>query len=70
MPISPKSKLIPALLGVAALLALPAAANATLAYTTNIFHPHVYRRQERQRRRREADRRRDQPEGLAPTASW
>lgn len=40
MPISPLSKLIPVLVA-AALLALPAAANATLAYTTNIFHPHV-----------------------------
>lgn len=38
----PKSKLIPALLVVAALLALPAAANATLAYTTNLFHPHIW----------------------------
>jgi Tol biopolymer transport system component len=41
MPPLPKSKLIPALLVVAALLVLPAAANATLAYTTNLFHPHV-----------------------------
>jgi Tol biopolymer transport system component len=37
----PKLKLIPALLVVAALLIVPAAANATLAYTTNVFHPHV-----------------------------
>jgi Tol biopolymer transport system component len=38
----PNSKLLPILvLAVAALLAVPAAANATLAYTTNIFHPHV-----------------------------
>jgi WD40 repeat protein len=42
MPTLPKSKLIPALLVVAALLALPAAADATLAYTKNIFKPHVY----------------------------
>jgi Tol biopolymer transport system component len=41
MPISAKSKLTVALLVVAALLVLPAAASATLAYTTNIFHPHV-----------------------------
>jgi Tol biopolymer transport system component len=41
MPSLPKLKLIPALLAVAALLVAPAAANATLAYTTNIFHPHV-----------------------------
>jgi Tol biopolymer transport system component len=41
MPTLPKSKLIPALVAVAALLALPAAAQATLAYSTNIFHPHV-----------------------------
>jgi Tol biopolymer transport system component len=41
MPSLPKLKLIPALLAVVALLVLPAAANATLAYTTNIFHPHV-----------------------------
>ncbi|HEY2479501.1 MAG TPA: hypothetical protein VGI17_12325 [Solirubrobacterales bacterium] len=40
MAIASKSKLIPALV-VAALLALPAAAQATLAYSTNIFHPHV-----------------------------
>jgi Tol biopolymer transport system component len=42
MPISSKSKLIPALLLVAALLALPAAAGATLAYSTNVFHPHIW----------------------------
>jgi Tol biopolymer transport system component len=41
MPTLPKLKLLPALLAVVALLALPAAAQATLAYTTNIFHPHV-----------------------------
>ncbi|HVV90621.1 MAG TPA: hypothetical protein VHB53_09015, partial [Solirubrobacterales bacterium] len=40
MPTLPKSKLIPALV-VVALLALPAAAQATLAYSTHIFHPHV-----------------------------
>jgi Tol biopolymer transport system component len=40
MPTLPKSKLIPAL-AVLALLALPAAAQATLAYSTNIFHPHI-----------------------------
>jgi Tol biopolymer transport system component len=42
MPISAKLKLIPALLVAAALLALPAAANATLAYSTNVFHPHIW----------------------------
>jgi Tol biopolymer transport system component len=42
MPIPAKSKLIPALLVVAALLALPAAASATLAYNTNIFNPHIW----------------------------
>ncbi|OJU83950.1 MAG: hypothetical protein BGO11_14785 [Solirubrobacterales bacterium 70-9] len=42
MPTLPKSKLIPALFVVAALLSLPAAANATLAYNTNIFHPHIW----------------------------
>src|SRR5882757_8148445 len=42
MPISSKLKLIPALLVAAALLALPAAADATLAYSTNIFHPHIW----------------------------
>ncbi len=41
MPTSPKSKLVPALLGIVALLAVPAAAQATLAYTTHVFHPHV-----------------------------
>jgi Tol biopolymer transport system component len=41
MPTLPKSKLIPALVAVVALLAVPAAARATLAYTTNVFHPHV-----------------------------
>ena len=41
MPISSKLKLIPALFALAALLALPAAAQATLAYNTNVFHPHV-----------------------------
>jgi Tol biopolymer transport system component len=38
----PKFKLPAALLLVAALLALPAAANATLAYSTNVFHPHLW----------------------------
>jgi Tol biopolymer transport system component len=42
MPTLPKSKLIPALLVVAALLALPAAANATLTYTKGFQKPHVY----------------------------
>jgi Tol biopolymer transport system component len=42
MPTLPKLKLIPALVLIAALLALPAAANATLAYTTNVFHPHIW----------------------------
>jgi len=41
MPISSKFKLIPALFALAALLAVPAAAQATLAYNTNVFHPHV-----------------------------
>jgi Tol biopolymer transport system component len=41
MQISPKSKLIPALFAVVALLAVPAAAQATLAYSTHVFHPHV-----------------------------
>lgn len=41
MPTLPKLKLVPALLAVVALLAVPAAAQATLAYTTNVFHPHV-----------------------------
>jgi Tol biopolymer transport system component len=40
MSIPSKSKLIPALV-VAALLALPGAAQATLAYSTHLFHPHV-----------------------------
>jgi dipeptidyl aminopeptidase/acylaminoacyl peptidase len=38
----PKLKLALALAAVAALLALPAAANATLAYTTNVFHQHLW----------------------------
>jgi Tol biopolymer transport system component len=38
---SPKLKLVPALLAIVALLAVPAAAQATLAYTTHVFHPHV-----------------------------
>lgn len=37
----PKSKLIAALVAVVALLAAPAAAQATLAYSTHLFHPHV-----------------------------
>jgi hypothetical protein len=41
MPTSPKLKLVPALLAVVAMLAVPAAAQATLAYTTHVFHPHV-----------------------------
>jgi Tol biopolymer transport system component len=41
MPTLPKPKLALALLTIAALLAAPAAAQATLAYTTHIFHPHV-----------------------------
>ena len=41
MPTLPKLKLVPALLVVVALLAVPAAAQATLAYTTHVFHPHV-----------------------------
>lgn len=41
MPTLPKLKLIPALTAVVALLVLPAAAHATLAYTTNIFHQHI-----------------------------
>ncbi|MGH2938984.1 MAG: hypothetical protein ACRDPE_12790 [Solirubrobacterales bacterium] len=41
MPNLPKLKLVPALLAVVALLAVPAAAQATLAYTTHVFHPHV-----------------------------
>jgi Tol biopolymer transport system component len=42
MPILSKSKLLAALLVVAALLALPAAASATLAYTVNVFKPRIY----------------------------
>src|ERR1700743_2541285 len=42
MPTSPKSKLIAAVLAVAALLALPAAANATLSYTKGLAHTKVY----------------------------
>src|SRR5882757_1423170 len=42
MPIPAKSKLIPALLVVAALLVVPATADATLAYSTNVFHPHIW----------------------------
>src|ERR1700759_3886482 len=42
MPPLPQSKLIPALLAIAALLAVPAAARATLAYNTNVFHPHIW----------------------------
>src|SRR4029077_21074193 len=42
MPISAKSKLIPVLLLVASLLALPAAAGATLAYTKGFSKPRVY----------------------------
>ena len=42
MPNLPKSKLVVALLAVAALLALPAAAQATLAYSKNLFHPHIW----------------------------
>jgi Tol biopolymer transport system component len=41
MPTLPKLKLVPALLAVIALLAVPAAAQATLAYTTHVFHQHV-----------------------------
>ncbi|HEX4305366.1 MAG TPA: hypothetical protein VHZ54_04975 [Solirubrobacterales bacterium] len=41
MPISPKPKLIPALVVAVALLVVPAGARATLAYTTHVFHPHV-----------------------------
>jgi Tol biopolymer transport system component len=41
MPNSSKPKLISALIAVVALLAVPAAAQATLAYTTHVFHPHV-----------------------------
>ncbi len=42
MPTLPKSKLIPALLAVAALLALPAAANATLSYTKTVKQPQIF----------------------------
>jgi Tol biopolymer transport system component len=42
MPNSSKSKVAALFLAAAALLALPAAANATLAYTKNVFKPHVY----------------------------
>jgi Tol biopolymer transport system component len=42
MPNLPKSKLLVALLAVVALLALPAAAQATLAYTVNVFKPRIY----------------------------
>jgi Tol biopolymer transport system component len=38
----PKSKLTPALLAVVALLALPAAANATLSYTKSVKQPTVF----------------------------
>jgi hypothetical protein len=41
MPTLPKSKLILALFVVTVLLAVPATAEATLAYTTNIYHPHI-----------------------------
>jgi Tol biopolymer transport system component len=42
MPNLPKSKVLVALLAVVALLALPAAAQATLAYTVNVFKPSVF----------------------------
>jgi Tol biopolymer transport system component len=42
MPNLPKSKLLVALFAVVALLALPAAAQATLAYTVNVFKPSVF----------------------------
>jgi Tol biopolymer transport system component len=42
MPNLPKSKLLVALFAVVALLALPAAAQATLAYTVNVFKPRVF----------------------------
>jgi Tol biopolymer transport system component len=42
MPTLPKLRLLPALLAVAALLALPAAAQATLAYTKGFEHSRVY----------------------------
>jgi Tol biopolymer transport system component len=42
MPTLPKSKLIPALFMIAALLALPAAADATLTYTKGFQKPRIY----------------------------
>jgi Tol biopolymer transport system component len=42
MPMPPKSKLLLPALVVAALLALPAAAQATLSYVRNPFHPAVF----------------------------
>lgn len=42
MPTLPKSMLVPTVLAAAALLALPAAANATLTYTKGFQKPHVY----------------------------
>lgn len=42
MPTLPKSKLIPVFFAVAAMLAVPAAAQATLAYNTNVYHPHIW----------------------------
>jgi Tol biopolymer transport system component len=42
MLIKPKSKLLAALVVVTVLLALPAAAQATLVFTRNIFHPQVW----------------------------
>ena len=42
MPTKLKSKLVGALVAVAALLALPAAAQATLVYTKGTFSPVVY----------------------------
>jgi Tol biopolymer transport system component len=41
MPTLPKLKFATAIAAVVALLAVPAAAQATLAYTTHVFHPHV-----------------------------
>jgi Tol biopolymer transport system component len=41
MPTLPKLKLVPALVAVVALLVVPTAAQATLAYSTHLFHPHV-----------------------------
>ncbi len=41
MPISPKLKLSVLLAALVALLAVPAGAQATLAYVTHVFHPHV-----------------------------